>query len=332
MKPAYFSLFADCILVKGKNHSMIYDFGRGNLIKIDNILQEVLDTNSTMSIAELKKFYNNQYNDGIDAYVNLLIEKEIGFFSDSREGFQDIPMEWDSSSFIESAIIEYSGRYDFQGLIDELDELRLRSVQIRLLSNSDISAQEAVEILEKASFRSIEIYAEYSNHDEIETIKNKMKDVKTLSRFIWYNSDYTEAVGDPLESRITHTSEILYPNQKEHISLEYMMVDLKMFSESQQFNAALNRKISIDSEGKIKNYISHEKCYGIVNENNIKNIYESQSFRRLWNINKDNILKCKECPYRYACINNTDLVQEENGFWRMTNPCNLNLETLEWNQ
>ena len=67
------------------------------------------------------------------------------------------------------------------------------------------------------------------------------------------------------------------------------------------FNGCLNRKISIDETGKVKNCPSMTKEFGHINDTSLTTIAHDKDFQKPWNINKDSIDTCKDCEYRYIC-------------------------------
>ena len=138
MSDNYFCLFANCILVKGKSSSLIYDIGRGRLIDINNLLYDVLLQSKKMSIANLKQFYEGKFDAGIDAYVNLFIEEAIGFLCKKPDSFPELDFSWSSPFFIENCIIEYGRNYDLSKVLTELDLLSTRNIQLRIFQESDL--------------------------------------------------------------------------------------------------------------------------------------------------------------------------------------------------
>jgi len=70
----YFKLFADCLPVRGVVRSVIYDIGRGNFKLIPNELYEILTEHSNKTVDEIKRFYDNKYDETIEEYFTFLID------------------------------------------------------------------------------------------------------------------------------------------------------------------------------------------------------------------------------------------------------------------
>jgi SPASM domain peptide maturase of grasp-with-spasm system len=75
-----------------------------------------------------------------------------------------------------------------------------------------------------------------------------------------------------------------------------------VFTEALQFNTCLNRKISIDVAGDIRNCPSTPISYGNSQTMTLNQAVGKESFKKLWAINKDRVDVCKDCEFRYMCI------------------------------
>ncbi|MEM9686908.1 MAG: grasp-with-spasm system SPASM domain peptide maturase, partial [Bacteroidota bacterium] len=77
--------------------------------------------------------------------------------------------------------------------------------------------------------------------------------------------------------------------------------NMKLFTESQRHNSCLNRKISIDSNGNIKNCPSMPQSFGNIKNTTLKAALHHKDFKKYWNLTKDHIAVCKACEFRYIC-------------------------------
>ena len=75
----------------------------------------------------------------------------------------------------------------------------------------------------------------------------------------------------------------------------------QFFTESLHHNSCLNRKISIDAEGNIKNCPSMPESFGNIRDTTLMEAIEKPGFKKYWNITKDQIAVCKDCEFRYIC-------------------------------
>lgn len=96
-----------------------------------------------------------------------------------------------------------------------------------------------------------------------------------------------------------------------------------------EFNVGLNRKLTIDSRGKVKNFFSHQTVFGDVRENSLHDVLSKDEFQAKWRITNDMIEKCKDCQYRYMCLSNSDIVQKNNKYYKL-NSCDFNPYKNKW--
>lgn len=101
---------------------------------------------------------------------------------------------------------------------------------------------------------------------------------------------------------------ILYSNQEIYsekccgnISTDYFNKNIIAFIESKNVNNCLNKKISIDKFGSIKNCPSMKNSFGNIREITLLEVLLKEKFKELWSITKDQILVCKDCEFRYIC-------------------------------
>lgn len=95
------------------------------------------------------------------------------------------------------------------------------------------------------------------------------------------------------------------------IKPEFFGINIEFFSEGNAFNTCLNRKISIDVEGNIKNCPSMKISYGNINEKQLIDISNLKKFKEIWNIKKDEIEICKNCEFRYICTDCRAFTKED---------------------
>jgi SPASM domain peptide maturase of grasp-with-spasm system len=109
-----------------------------------------------------------------------------------------------------------------------------------------------------------------------------------------------------------------------YISPTYFDVNIDMYMESQQFNSCLNRKISIDTEGNIKNCPSMKKSFGNIQNTTLKEAIGIQGFKDTWSINKNQIEVCKDCEFRYMCTDCRAFIQDSINIYSQPAKCGYN--------
>lgn len=78
----------------------------------------------------------------------------------------------------------------------------------------------------------------------------------------------------------------------------------QFFIKSRNANNCLSGKVSVDHQGLICNCASMRERFGNVGDAavDLRKIFYSENFRRMWNITKDTVETCKDCEFRYACL------------------------------
>lgn len=330
-------VFACCLAVKGATRSIICDLQRQDFIFIPNDLYEILVTHKGITIDEIKLEYQNEYNDIIQEYFDFLEANEYIFYTDNPSSFPEIDLRWDEPSVISNVIIdlnEHSAINNWDLLINDIEELGCKHIQIRCFNDRDLSFfEDILKRIEGKRIISVSIITKYQNcltKDSILSFCNKYPRVDTI---YFHSAPSTEVL---LESS-TNTGHVFFTNEiinsDKHcgiVSPEYFSINISTFTESQKYNTCLNRKISIDEKGMIKNCPSMLYSYGNINEISIKEVLKRADFKKLWGINKDQIEVCKDCEFRYICTDCRAFIQDKNNIYSKPLKCGYNPYTAEW--
>lgn len=334
----FFNIYALCILVRGVKESIIVDLQNNEYINIPNLLLDVLKETRVKTINEIKNFYNDELNDGINHYFKYLNEIGYGFFLDNPENFPELNLDWYSPLKVNNAILEIDEncKYDFCEAVKELSSLGCSSIQIRInKADTDKIIREILNVTRKSRIRNIEIFIpeflfENSFIKYLEDIENRVSSfaihsvadesliIEKYKRSKFYK-----------QKKIFFTSKIVNNLTQDHISKENFIINMDFFCEAQKYNVALNRKVCIDNEGNYKNFLAHKNVYGNFKDKTITELINDNDFKRKWFISNDNIDICKDCQFRYICFDNTDI--EFNGStWEKVNHCQFNPYVNEW--
>ncbi len=334
----FFNLYSNCIPVKGSEESIIVDLQNTEHINVPNLLLDVLKKTSTHTVNEIKNFFNNDLNEGIDNYFNYLVDIDYGFFLENVESFPELNLEWYSPFKVNSAILEISEdcKYDFNAAIKELSSLACFNIQIRI-NNPDVDnvLSGILDATRKSRIRNVEIFLPESLYEVhhlkyLDDIENRIKTLvihsvkdEILTKDLYENSKYY------IDNKLIFTTRIINSSSNDNIKKENFIINMEFFTEAQHHNVALNRKVCIDNEGNFKNYLSHKETLGNFNKTSITKLIDNKDFTRKWFVNNDNIDICKDCQFRYICFDNSDI--EFNGSsWRKLNQCPFDPHTNKW--
>ena len=113
------------------------------------------------------------------------------------------------------------------------------------------------------------------------------------------------------------------------ISSAYFNLNLKHYLESKNYNTCLNRKVSVDSWGNIKNCPSMKKSYGSIFNSSAKDVVGLQEFQDVWKLKKDDISDCKVCEFRHVCTDCRAYLDKDNSIMKPAR-CNYDPYTASW--
>jgi SPASM domain peptide maturase of grasp-with-spasm system len=156
-----------------------------------------------------------------------------------------------------------------------------------------------------------------------------LRTVKTLISIIVHNAPFNSV--ETIHGKII--SHIKQPIQKETccgiISSKLFVSNIEMFTESQKHNTCLNKKISIDKEGYIKNCPSMKQHYGNIRDTTLQQALAHPDFKKYWNVNKDQIKVCQDCEFRYICTDCRAYVEDPQDRYSKPLKCGYNPYTCE---
>ncbi|MGB1241845.1 MAG: grasp-with-spasm system SPASM domain peptide maturase [Chitinophagales bacterium] len=335
-KPEYFRLFANCTPVQGAARSTLCDLQRNTYRFIPNLLHEILQKLQSASVEEVKASYNHQYDEGIDQYLHLLTQSEWGFWTDEPESFPSLSLEWNTPSIISNAIIDINEQSDhnYQKIQKELDLLGCKALEIRIYNF--ISPQNLQQILEFFCFsrlQHIALILPYSTEWTDVVITKIVDKFPRIQQLILHTApkDGVQKMSKETRINVLFTQNVIdSSNHCGVIHPIYFSPNLSHFTEAQKHNTCLNKKISIDEDGKIKNCPSMKNSYGHHSVNSLINIAQDQAFKEVWSVTKDQINICSDCEFRYICTDCRVYLEDDQNNYSKPKKCNYNPYTTKW--
>jgi len=302
----YFNMYSTFRVTKGHKRSVIIDLTKHEIQFIPNDLYEILTKYKKKSIAYIKKQYNFKFNEIIDQYFNFLLKKNIIFFCSKNEidFFDEIDLDFEYPSIISNSIIDINFDLDYNKFILELDELGCKSIQIRSFYSEyhlDFFSN-ILSLISDSNILDIELIINEINIEE-DVIINFYNNNPKISKLFFYNSQRSSLSNKSFQNQIIFTNKII--NNETHcgeINMKNFSVNYDMYFESKNYNSCLNKKISVDTNGNIKNCPSTNITYGQLKSSSLHEIINNTDFQLLWKIKKDEIIVCKECEFRYICL------------------------------
>jgi SPASM domain peptide maturase of grasp-with-spasm system len=337
----YFKLYENCILVKGSLRSIICDLQFGSFKFIPNDLYDVLILAKNHPIVNIKKIYENKFDDAIDEYLLYLNENELGFWqsTENNDLFPPISLDWDEPSEITNCILDFhiTSPYEFKEVLPQLEKLGCKDIQIRFYSEISLDfLSKTLYLLNTSRIKSVELMIKNDN-TVTEKILLELCDKFPRIKFIIVHSSPEDTCS--ISQNSNNMGSVLFVKDvlqsEKHcgiINSTYFRTNLSLFSESQQHNTCLNRKISIDVNGEIKNCPSINKSYGNIKNTTLQNALDKNGFKDVWKISKDKIEKCKDCEFRHICTDCRAYIEKPDNIYSKPLKCGYDPYTAKWEE
>jgi SPASM domain peptide maturase of grasp-with-spasm system len=308
-----FLLFACCVPVHGARRSLICDLQRQSYRFIPNGLYEILTEHEGESVEDIKESYGHQYDAEIDSYFDFLLENELGFWCDDPTRFPPLDLTWDAPERITNAIVEVDreSEHDFPSLLDQLDELGCRALELRFYD--PVEKEPLVSVLrytEGRRLQSVDLLLPHHDWVRSAELVRLILEFPRISHVFVHGASEEHRWVDELTGQM-----ILYVTSPldSHldcgcVSPAYFAVNLSLFTEARTFNSCLHRKVAIDRRGAIRNCPSMPLSFGNLQEESLAEVVGRKEFRSLWSVTKDQVDVCRDCEFRYICTDCRALV------------------------
>lgn len=339
----YFTLYSNCIPVKGATRSTINDVQRNGIYFISN---EVFDI-----LRELKKIPFNLYLESIDdkekisalqEAIPFLEKNELGFWTEDIEYFPDLDLSWDIPALISNAIIDENAGFthDYRHIFNKLEKLGCRDIQIRAydcLTENRIN--EILTDLEGKSIRSVELFLKYNESIPEQFYANLIDQFLRIKMIVIHSASKDKAVKWAGGLKETNMGNLMYTrqviNDNSHCGIidpAYFELHLMSFTESMNFNSCLNRKLGIDVDGTIKNCPSMSAVYGnIYDDTDLFEVVNDERFKNVWSITKDQVSVCRDCEFRHVCTDCRAFLSEPGDILSKPEKCKYDPYKAVWN-
>jgi hypothetical protein len=215
------------------------------------------------------------------------------------------------NSKINNAIIEYVfENYNLLTILHQLENLLCRHIELRLSTLNKLSSERVTRLVNEIvqfGFKSIDFFLNDADSKHIQLLYELSCQLKCINRIIVVGTSFYKIVDDKVY--------YIPKNVKTDRTELKHIVNLKYFCEAQKYNPYFNKKICINGDGEIKNYIMQDIGYGNVNTIDIETVSQSIAFRKLWSVNHNQIVQIRESEYRYSFYLPFELIEIESDLY-----------------
>jgi SPASM domain peptide maturase of grasp-with-spasm system len=344
----YFILSSSCKVVRGYTRSVIIDYSRGNLYFISHQYHELIETIDRNQISKIvRSLEDDESIIYFDEFLLFIIENELAFLVKDANRYPQISEEVDEDFvLLQDIIIEideklFNKNY-FTTLCQDLTSLHCKDFQIRLLSDfSSIFLDEIILLINETNCNYLEIHCDYTEETNMESLHKFIEGHYIISRMFIYSSPNIsryEVINEVEGHYPISLGEIMYLNYPfdngnccgiiNHENLNF--TSFHLYNKLKTKNGCLDKKITIDKFGNIKNCPSMRNVYGNIEKTSIKSAINNNVFTKFWDINKDQISVCKICEFRYNCTDCRAFIEDSNDIYSKPAKCSYNPLKGEW--
>lgn len=304
----FLKLFDSVKITKGAKNSIIFDTGTGFLKFIPNALFDML-SDEWQNYSLLKKQLDDESLETLEEYLSFILNNNLGVIINSEKelsAFQNKSEFRETPSDIEYLILDIDKVSVFDdNLIEQICDIKIKYLQIRfseevVLKNIKELISE-IKCFNQSGIHEISVVAKYDD-ELLEYIKENYHSISNkFLQFILHSSNKDDFYTLDYVHITTIKSTIEIPLSCGLIDLKNINLDRGFYLEAKQYNSCLNKKISIDKEGNIKNCPSMPQSFGNIRDTTLENARNHPEFRKYWNLTKDHIEVCRDCEFRYIC-------------------------------
>jgi SPASM domain peptide maturase of grasp-with-spasm system len=217
-----------------------------------------------------------------------------------------LDLTWLEPEQITNAIIDISheSRHAFASIFTQLDSLGCKALQLRFFSA--VSSGEIRRILEmtrRGSLRHIDLLLPYSGEFSDDLLNDICFEHQRVSRIVIYSAPESRTIkapgtGVPISFTMTQCDS---PSCCGQVLPKYFAINVSLFTEAQDWNTCLNRKLSISADGYIKNCPSMPDSFGHISTTALSDALAAPGYKEVWSIKKDQVKVCRDCEFRYIC-------------------------------
>lgn len=335
----YLRLCACCFPVKGARQSIICDTQRGEYRIIPNDLFCLLTECNGWQVKKLLEEYGEENRATILEYLDILEEQEFIFYCDSVEElslFTDISMDWDFPALIANAIIDAGAdsEHDFAAIVPQLEDLGCANLELRLFAIREPAWLDTFfKTLETSIIEHVNLVLPHNPADQLKDYEELfIRHTRLMSVIVHSCEDEGLLKAKaPRGMAICFTPQVIADSSCcGFIHPQQFNSTIDFFLEAQQHNTCLNRKISIDVNGEIRNCPAMPRSFGHTGHTRLADALAHQDFARYWLVNKDQVSVCRDCEFRYICHDCRAFTEDPGQLYAKPLRCSYNPYEARW--
>ena len=330
-------LYKNCIIVQGVRHNIICDLQRKRYLQIPTHLVSILKSLENNDLETVCHQYDKDGKANLTNFLNFLEEENYLFFTDELEFWEELNLQWFPRGFVTNAVVDLAENHMYyqmqKKIIQSLTDVGCRFVQFRFLQNQLISEEKLrkeLEVINNSNLLSIEIVIRYNSNITLHSYKDICIKFPKITIVVYDSKAIKGSFIHPRFKIVSNTVE----SEKccGIVDKRIFEIHTQKFTESLNYNSCLNRKISIDKKGNIKNCPSMSQSFGNIKDTTLEEALDHPDFKKYWNITKDQINVCKDCEFRYVCTDCRAYTETPEDIYAKPLKCGYDPYTGKWEE
>lgn len=326
-------LSPNCIIVQGGVRDTLCDLQREEFYLLEKGLSVLLKDKPFGLDIHSSIYQRNK------SLIEDFIEKEVVFEIDPTEiqFFPDYQFDFDTPSIIHNAIIDINTNSSFlvHEILFQLNSVLCRHIEIRYQQCFNVGLFDILSdpVISTSIVETFDIYLPYEHFFPIKdfVIAEKYRNPK-LHWFFIYDAPLEFDKDNYPEGFLFTSQKMIFDKVCGNISHFYFMINPHLFTESLHHNSCLNRKISIDTDGNIKNCPSMAQSFGNIKDTTLQEALDHPDFKKYWNVTKDQVQVCKDCEFRYICTDCRAYLENPQDMYSKPLKCGYDPYTGVWEE
>lgn len=325
-------LSTDIIPVYGYTRSVLMDLTREDYDFVPNFLYELI--------------VNNHLDEIPNDFKNWLIYKDyiLSIPFGLKNNFSNILEKWEFPSHILTLTIDFRfiEENSITVIIELIEHLNIKSI-VLILCYNEIKNKLIAETLIKLNETKLDVIEILCNYQDNIDWTQTAKDVSKIKNIVEYKSLENNFLLCGLDNQ-TNFCRFTHSFKERNLfkqDITYFTVNTELYTETLAFNNYYNKRLHINLNGNLFNSLESSEIS--IFKSNVKNILSFKSmklltdflcseneFNHFSNATKEKCDVCKDCEFRYMCVDNRIPFSRdyENYFFKIE--CNYNPYICKW--
>jgi SPASM domain peptide maturase of grasp-with-spasm system len=321
----YLTLLNTVKLSKGYNATLLINTVSNKYYKLPAEYYDAFTMLQQYSIDRVNEIYGDS---AIKVLLDFLMVENLALISAGRLSIDAVPVYDEfGKPKISNAVLEVrhlSQLEYYPGLLSQLKALGCKHIVVFV----SIDFLKFAELFGGSDF-TFDFYIDYRFNAHILDLPECCD---RGGRYVIYNCGTSDEKTSSSQVRYTKDNLDVHNHVCGVVSPQYFAINIDHYSEAEHFNTCLNRKVSIDGEGNIRNCPVLKQDFGNIKNDLLANVIRDSRFIKYGQIKKDDIAKCRDCEFRYVCTDCRAYLEDPDDLYSAPLKCGYDPYAGKWEE